>query len=117
MKEVIYKINNRTLKIGIIGLGYVGIPLASEFLENGFKVLGFDTDEEKINSLKKGISYISHISSDFLREHMNVNFDVSKDISMIKNVDVIILCLPTPLDKKNNPNMEFVFGTIKSISP
>tara|TARA_A200000113_G_scaffold217545_1_gene224065 strand:+ start:606 stop:1910 length:1305 start_codon:yes stop_codon:yes gene_type:complete len=117
MKEVIYKINNKTSKIGIIGLGYVGIPLASEFLKNGFKVLGFDTDEEKINSLKNGSSYINHISSDFLKEHMNINFDVSKDVSMIKNVDVIILCLPTPLDEKNNPNMEYVFGTIKSISP
>jgi UDP-N-acetyl-D-glucosamine dehydrogenase len=117
MKEVIYKINNKTLKIGIIGLGYVGIPLASEFLKNGFKVSGFDTDEEKINSLKNGSSYINHISSDFLKEHMNINFDVSKDVSMIKNVDVIILCLPTPLDEKNNPNMEYVFGTIKSISP
>ena len=117
METIIEKINEKTLKIGVIGLGYVGIPLASEFLENGFNVLGVDIDEEKINSLNKGESYINHISSDFLKKHLNISFKVTSDLSLISSVDVIILCLPTPLDKMNNPNMDYVFGTIESISP
>ena len=117
METIIEKINKKTLKIGVIGLGYVGIPLASEFLENGFNVLGVDIDEEKINSLNKGESYINHISSDFLKKHLNISFKVTSDLSLISSVDVIILCLPTPLDKMNNPNMDYVFGTIESISP
>ena len=117
METIIEKINEKTLKIGVIGLGYVGIPLASEFLENGFNVLGVDIDEEKINSLNKGESYINHISSDFLKKHLNITFKVTSDLSLISSVDVIILCLPTPLDKMNNPNMDYVFGTIESISP
>mgnify|MGYP001164163837 CR=1 FL=1 len=117
MEKIVEKIDNKSLRVGIIGLGYVGIPLASEFLTNGFNVLGVDIDQEKINSLNNGQSYINHISSDFLKEHLNISFKVTSDLSLIRSVDVIILCLPTPLDEKNNPNMDYVFGTIESISP
>jgi len=117
MNEIISKIKSREAKIGVIGLGYVGLPLVLEFLSKGFHLLGIDVDKEKIERINNGDSCISHISSELVKRYINKELTVSSDIKLISKVDIIILCLPTPLDSKKEPDMSYVFNTIKSIVP
>lgn len=111
MKEtLIEKIKNRDTKIGIIGLGYVGLPLAREFLKKDFNILGFDTDKKKIAKLKRGKSYIKHIGDDFLEEFVidKKKFRATSAFSRLKEVDFILICVPTPLDDHYNPDLTYV---------
>lgn len=108
------KIENRESVIGIIGLGYVGLPLAKRFVEEGFKVYGFDTDESKIESLINGESYIKHINIASL--YLNNNFIPTNYTSIIHDVDIIIICVPTPLNRNREPDMKYVFSTAETIS-
>lgn len=91
-------------KIGIIGLGYVGLPLAIQFSKKKISVLGFDTDNEKLSILRKGKSYINHIKDSDIKKFTGKNFIVSSDFTKIKQVKNIILCLPTPIKKIKNLN-------------
>ncbi len=115
MQDIINKIKEKKAKVGIIGLGYVGLPLAMEFCSAGFQVIGFDTDEKKVEMLKKGHSYIKHISEEKLKEVLT-NFKPTSDFSILKEVDCIIICVPTPLGKHREPNMTYVFNTGEIIS-
>ncbi len=115
MKELISKIKERKAKIGIIGLGYVGLPLVMEFCEKDFQVIGFDIDEKKVEMLKKGHSYIKHIQEERLKKALK-NFEPTSDFSRLREVDCIIICVPTPLGKHREPNMTYVFNTGKTIS-
>ncbi len=115
MQDIINKIKEKKAKVGIIGLGYVGLPLAMEFCGAGFQVIGFDTDEKKVEMLKKGHSYIKHISEEKLKEVLT-NFKPTSDFSILKEVDCIIICVPTPLGKHREPNMTYVFNTGEIIS-
>jgi UDP-N-acetyl-D-glucosamine dehydrogenase len=110
MEEIIKKIKEKKAKIGIIGLGYVGLPLAIEFCSSGFQVIGFDTDKKKVEMLKKGKSYIKHIGEERLKE-VSKSLDPTSDFSRLKEVDCIIICVPTPLGKHREPNMTYVFNT------
>jgi len=113
--ELIEKIESKTAKIGVIGLGYVGLPLAIEFGKKDFYVTGFDIDPKKIKLLKEGKSYIKHIPSKKLRE-VKGNFIPTTDFSQLKNVDCIIVCLPTPLNKNREPDLSYVFNTTGTIT-
>ncbi len=115
MQGIINKIKEKKAKIGIIGLGYVGLPLVMEFCGAGFQVIGFDTDKKKVEMLKKGHSYIKHISEEKLKEVLK-NFEPTSDFSILKEVDCIIICVPTPLGKHREPNMTYVFNTGEIIS-
>ena len=117
MKNLISKIKQKKAKIGIVGLGYVGLPLVSEFLSNGFEVIGIDKDQSKIDALNNKKSYIAHINSKFLSKFLSKSLTVSTDISSLRNADVIILCLPTPLKDNYEPEMKYVFGTIDELIP
>ena len=117
MKNLQQNITSKDAKIGIIGLGYVGLPLVASFLKQGFNVIGIDIDKHKIDQLLKGNSYISHIGPSFLAEHVGKSLKVSTDISIIQEVDVIILCLPTPLKTNKEPDMSYVFNTIDRAIP
>ena len=117
MKNLISKIELKKAKIGIIGLGYVGLPLVSEFLSNGFEVIGIDKDQSKIDALNDRKSYIAHINSKFISKYLSKSLTVSTDISSLKNADVIILCLPTPLKENYEPEMKYVFDTIEELIP
>lgn len=117
MKEVISSLKNKTSKIGIVGLGYVGLPLMLRFQEEGFKVLGFDIDEFKINRLMEGKSYIEHIPSDNISWAIKNGFEATLDFKRIPEVDAIILCVPTPLNKYREPDLSFVLNTVDSIVP
>jgi len=111
------KIKNKKVYIGIIGLGYVGLPLAREFLNKGFKVIGFDIDKEKVAKINKGESYIKHIDSEFIKKYVFSNsFSATNDFSRLKEVDVIIICVPTPIGKHYEPDLSFVLNTTKTIT-
>jgi len=115
-KELLDKINKKQALIGIIGLGYVGLPLMLEFCENDFKVLGFDKDESKEKLLNKGKSYIKHISEERIKKQWEKgNFEATTDFERLKEPDALIMCVPTPLDKHREPDMSYIVSTAKVI--
>lgn len=117
MKNLINSLDSRTAKIGIIGLGYVGLPLMLRYQDENYKVLGFDIDESKVAKLKNGLSYIEHIDSKRISSAVEKGFEATTDLSRIDEVDAIILCVPTPLNKYREPDLSFVLNTVESIVP
>ena len=115
--ELIKKFDDKTAVIGIVGLGYVGLPLMIRYAEVGFKVLGFDIDDYKINKLNSGESYIEHIHSDDIVKSREVGFEATSDFKRISEVDAIILCVPTPLNKYREPDLSFVIKTTEACAP
>jgi len=109
------KIESKKAKIGVIGLGYVGLPLVIEFCKAGFTVTGFDIDSKKVDALKKGKSYIKHIPSFHFTVHASL-FTSTTDFSLLTNMDCIIICVPTPLNKYREPDMSHVFNTARTIA-
>lgn len=110
------KIASRKAKVAIIGLGYVGLPLVLSFSESGFDSLGLDIDPKKIESLKRGESYINHISSERIGKSIqNGKLRVSADFSLLKEQNCIIICVPTPLTTSREPDLTFVVNTAESI--
>lgn len=104
--------------IAIVGLGYVGLPLALQFARGGANVLGLDIDQSKITSLLAGQSYIHHIPSASIAEQVNAKkFDASTDFSRVKEVDAVIICVPTPLNKNREPDISYIIKTGESIAP
>jgi UDP-N-acetyl-D-glucosamine dehydrogenase len=108
--ELIEKIKSRQAKIGIIGLGYVGLPLGIEFCKAAFEVIAFDIDEKKVVMLKEGKSYIKHIDGGEIVNCLS-KFTPTSDFSRLKEVDCIIICVPTPLNRHREPDMTYVFNT------
>src|ERR1700737_1895378 len=105
-------------KVGIIGCGYVGLPLALRFAEAGHKVTGFDTDPEKVKLLNAGKSYIEHIQQTKIQQFVNSrHFSATNDFSKLKEVDAILICVPTPLNEYREPDLSYVEETAKSIYP
>ena len=114
--DLIRKIETRKVNIGIIGIGYVGLPLALSFSSKGIKVIGFDINEEVIKTLKEGRSHINHVDSkEVERGIKSQSFLPTQDFSLVKNLDLILICLPTPLNKLREPDLSFITQTIKSI--
>ena len=110
-------IEDRTAKVGIIGLGYVGLPLAIHFGKSGFPVVGFDLDIKKIEKLLKGESYIRHVSIEPINEMIKAGrFDVTSDFSRLKEVDCILICVPTPLTDKMEPDLTYLVETTETIA-
>lgn len=104
--------------VGIVGLGYVGLPLILRYAEVGYPVVGFDTDSAKITALKDGKSYIKHIGHDRVAALAQADsVDFSSDMARIADVDAIIICVPTPLNKHREPDLSFVVNTVEAISP
>jgi UDP-N-acetyl-D-glucosamine dehydrogenase len=129
MKEaIIRKIKEYQAVVGIVGLGYVGLPLMLRFTEVGFPVLGFDIDEVKVAKLNNGESYIGHIPSAAIAEKRQQEvqlgrgktvplFDATSDYSRASETDVLILCVPTPLNRHREPDLSYVRHTIESLQP
>lgn len=109
------KIKAREAEIGVIGLGYVGLPLVLEFCRAGFRVTGFDLDAEKIASLKRGRSYIKHIDSSRFAPYAET-FSPTTDFSGLSRMDCIVICVPTPLNAYREPDMSYVFSTAETIA-
>jgi UDP-N-acetyl-D-glucosamine dehydrogenase len=111
------KLNNKSAIIGIFGLGYVGIPLMIRFAEVGYKVIGFEVDNNKIESLNIGQSYIDHIDSNQIKFSLENGFEATSDYSRASEADVLILCLPTPLNKYKEPDLSYVTNTMDNLVP
>lgn len=114
---LINKIQNKSAVIGIVGLGYVGLPLALRCVEAGYKVIGFDIDPQKISNIAGGKSYIKHIASATLANAVANGLSVTSRFEKIAEVDAIVLCVPTPLNKYREPDLSFVIGTTETILP
>ncbi|MCF6148012.1 MAG: nucleotide sugar dehydrogenase [Candidatus Kuenenia sp.] len=113
--NLIEKIKSKKANIGVIGLGYVGLPLTIEFCKAGFHVTGFDIDPEKIELLKQGKSYIKHIDGSLFTAH-GQRFSPTTDFSRLSAMECIIICVPTPLNEHREPDMTYVFNTTKTIA-
>ncbi|WP_128113165.1 nucleotide sugar dehydrogenase [Polynucleobacter necessarius] len=115
---LIEKLNNKTAVIGIVGLGYVGLPLMLRFVDVGYKVLGIDIDEAKVSQLNQGRSYIEHISSEKITKAVKSGrFEATSDFSYGAKADALILCVPTPLNKYREPDLSFVLNTTDALAP
>ena len=115
--ELIQKLNNKKAKIGIVGLGYIGLPLMLRYSEVGYKVIGFDIDQSKVDALSQGKSYIEHISGTAIKVAVEKGFEATTDFSRAAEVDALILCVPTPLNKYREPDLSFVLDTTDSLVP
>lgn len=115
--KFIGRLERREARIGIIGLGYVGIPLALRFHEVGFSIIGFDIDEERITTLNSGESPIQHIPAGDIAAMAAGGFEATTDFSRIPEVDAIIICVPTPLSRHREPDLSFIVETMKAITP
>lgn len=114
--DLLEKIKNNNITVGIIGLGYVGLPLVREFSKNSIRVIGFDIDPQKVNLLNQGKSYISHIKDDIIKKSLGKGFKATTDFQNLKLVDVVIICVPTPLGEHREPDLGYVISTVKIIS-
>lgn len=113
----IQKFADKSAKIGIVGLGYVGLPLMLRYVDIGYSVLGFDIDEDKVTKLNQGESYIEHIPAEKIAAARNTRFEATTDFSRIGEVEAIILCVPTPLNKYREPDISFVIDTTNAVKP
>jgi UDP-N-acetyl-D-glucosamine dehydrogenase len=118
MKDLIQRITRREAVVGIIGMGYVGLPLAHTFSSAGFRVIGFDIDAPKVEALQAGRSYIKHIPAKTIADmRRGQRFQATADFARLKEVDAIIVCVPTPLTEQREPDMSYIVGTGESIAP
>lgn len=118
MKDtLINRLNDKTAVIGILGLGYVGLPLMIRYSAVGYKVLGIDIDPTKVECLNQGQSYIEHIPSALIQASREQGFEATVDFSRAAEVDALILCVPTPLNKYREPDLSYVTNTTDAIIP
>ncbi len=118
LREFLDKVESREALIGVIGLGYVGLPLAEVFVQGGVRVLGFDVDPGKVEKLNAGESYIGHISSEGVKEMVDAGrFSATADMDRLGEPDALLICVPTPLTKVREPDLSFVENTARQIAP
>jgi UDP-N-acetyl-D-glucosamine dehydrogenase len=115
--DLLEKLNNRTAKIGISGLGYVGLPLMLRYSAIGYSVIGFDVDASKVVQLNEGRSYIEHIPSANVLKARENGFEATVNMARASECDALILCVPTPLNAHREPDMSFVIDTVNSLGP
>lgn len=114
--EVLQKIDSRELSIGIIGMGYVGLPLAMEFARSGFKITGFEVDKSKVAKINRGSSYIGDVESTLLKRYVqSKNIRATNDFSKLGQCDAAIICVPTPLRKTRDPDISFIVNAVEQI--
>lgn len=116
-RSVCQSIDDRSARVGIIGLGYVGLPLIDAFMAKGFSCIGFDVDQSKVDSLKAKKSYIKHISDDKVAAWFDQGrFDATSEMSRLAEADALLICVPTPLDEARDPDLAYVISTCEQIS-
>jgi len=117
VEQIKTKIQQRHARVGIIGLGYVGLPLALLYSEQKFKVTGFDIDTRKVETLAKGGSYIYRIAPEEIQAAQKHGFTATSDYSQVTAMDAVIICVPTPLNEYHEPDLSFITDTTHSIAP
>ena len=117
VEQRLESLKNRTAKVGVIGLGYVGLPLSLLFAESGFPVTGFDIDEKKVTDLEAGRSYIFRIPQEEIQSALKQGFRATGDFSKLSAMDAIIMCVPTPLTGHREPDLSFIENTTRAVAP
>ena len=117
LAELKQRVESRQARVGIVGMGYVGLPLALLFSDEKFRVTGFDIAADKVSTLNTGGSYIVRILPADIQQAQKSGFRATSDYSQIADMDAVIICVPTPLDEYHEPDLSFVTGTVKSIAP
>lgn len=116
-EQLLEKINNKTAKVGVVGLGYVGLPLAVEKANAGYETIGFDVQEKKVESVNDGQNYIGDVVDETLKKLVkDGTLRATTDFSFVKNVDTICICVPTPLDLYKQPDLSYVVSSTKSVA-
>ncbi|RMF73088.1 MAG: nucleotide sugar dehydrogenase, partial [Planctomycetota bacterium] len=116
-QSLLRKIRNKKAVVGIVGLGYVGLPLLREFCAAGFRVIGFDVDPAKIRMLRAGKTYIKHLPGGPFKKLCDTGqLTPTDDMKLLRKPDAILICVPTPLDKMREPDMRFVRNTTEAIA-
>jgi UDP-N-acetyl-D-glucosamine dehydrogenase len=116
-KELLKKIHDHTAEVGIVGLGYVGLPLAVEFARAGYRTIGFDVQSQKVDLVNAGHNYIGDIVGDTLKEVVDSGtLSATSDFSFIRSVDAVAICVPTPLDQYQQPDISYVKGSTESVA-
>ena len=121
MKQNIYnnlkdKIKSKSATIVVMGLGYVGLPLAVEFAKLGYKVIGYDVSEDAVSQIKQGKSYITGISDKTIKDAINKMLIPTTDAKLLHDADFIIICVPTPLQENKTPDLKYVKSAASTIS-
>src|SRR5512139_1045862 len=117
MRDLVEKIRRREARCGVIGLGYVGLPLALEFARGGFHVTGIDLDQRKLDAIASGRSYIVDTQDEEIREQVAAGrLRATSDFSVIRELDTINICVPTPLRKTKDPDMSYIVSAVESIA-
>ena len=118
IRELIQRVERRDdYRVGVVGLGYVGLPLGLAFADGGFQVLGFDVDPAKVESLAAGRSYIEHLDGEQLARHTGSGrFAATDDFDRMAEIDALLICVPTPLDRHREPNLSYVEATVRQIA-
>src|SRR4051812_40583846 len=116
-EQLLAKLAERSAVIGIVGLGYVGLPLALRFSEVGFRVLGIDIDATKVEALNAGRSYIELIKAASIAAARKKSFEATADFARARDADALIICVPTPLNRHREPDLSFVIGTTEALVP
>ncbi|MCP4612532.1 MAG: nucleotide sugar dehydrogenase [Planctomycetes bacterium] len=117
MKDWAKRIEEKQIKVGVLGLGYVGLPLAGEFASAGLKVVGFDIDEKKVRTLNSGRSIIKHVPNSKVKEIVKAGrFQATSNMARLKSVDAILVCVPTPLTQNREPDMQFIIKSTETIA-
>jgi UDP-N-acetyl-D-glucosamine dehydrogenase len=111
------RLETREIRVAIVGLGYVGLPLALLFAEERFVVTGFDIDRAKVDRLNEGESYIHRIDAGAIQAAQRAGFTATADFSMMAGMDAILICVPTPLEDGHEPDMSYVVATVEAIAP
>ncbi|WP_292934508.1 nucleotide sugar dehydrogenase [Noviherbaspirillum sp.] len=117
LEQLVSRFENRSAVIGIVGLGYVGLPLALRYAYAGFKVIGFDVDHDKVRRLNDGDSYIEHITTKSIREASERGFEATAEFSRAAEPDALIICVPTPLNAYREPDLSFILNTADTLVP
>lgn len=116
-QELKNKIDQKTAVVGVVGLGYVGLPLLNAFVNSDFRTLGFDVDESKVVALNDGKSYIKHIESKWIQEWLDRSlFSATADMSRLSEADIVLICVPTPLNDSRDPDLAYVESTTREIA-
>jgi UDP-N-acetyl-D-glucosamine dehydrogenase len=114
--QLLSKVRGRQAAVGIIGLGYVGLPLARAFADGGYRVLGFDIDARKVEQLRAGQSYIGHIGADVVRGLLERGFRPTDRFELLREADAIIICVPTPLTEAREPDLTYIVNSAEAIA-